>query len=316
MNFAALPVDGDRYLVESGPLLHVLTTEKDLAGRDSPSSPACGLMALGGPDFDHVGNGTTEPLPAESPSRFRSTLSCEEFRRMAFYPLPHAAEEAEEVVRLWSSHRRGTTTCPEPVSLLRGAEATETAFKNLAPGHLVLHLATHGFFLADRCADGIGDPTASVVPESPDHVTDPWSSLSGLVLAGANRRDTPGTSEDDGILTAGEIALLPLDGVEWVVLSACETGVGDVRTGEGVFGMRRAFRIAGARTLIMSLWPVEDRDARAWMRAVYEARLAGRASTAEAVRRATLAMLESRRSAGESTLPSSWAGFVAAGDWR
>lgn len=123
-------------------------------------------------------------------------------------------------------------------------------------------------------------------------------------------------SGNDGVLTAGEIAMLPLQNVGWVVLSACDTGVGTIRNGEGVFGLRRAFRVAGARTLIMSLWPVEDRSTRAFMQALYEARLADGASTAESVRRAMIRTLQSRRESGRSTLPFYWAGFVAAGDWR
>ena len=66
---------------------------------------------------------------------------------------------------------------------------------------------------------------------------------------------------------------LDLQGTEWAVLSACETGLGEIKAGEGVFGLRRAFQIAGARTVIMSLWSVEDRATRTWMRALYEGRL-------------------------------------------
>jgi tetratricopeptide (TPR) repeat protein len=140
--------------------------------------------------------------------------------------------------------------------------------------------------------------------------------LSGLALAGANHREAAGPEEEDGILTAEEIAALDLSGVEWAVLSACDTGVGEIQAGEGVFGLRRAFQVAGARTLIMSLWSVEDESAREWMRALYEARLEAGMSTAEAVRHASLAVLRARRARGESDHPFYWAGFVAAGDWR
>ena len=99
------------------------------------------------------------------------------------------------------------------------------------------------------------------------------------------------------------------------MLSACETGIGKVVDGEGVLGLRRAFQIAGASTLVMSLWAVEDEAARRWMRELYGARLAGD-GTAEAVRRAQLAVLETRRRTGQSTHPFYWGAFVAAGDWR
>ena len=87
--------------------------------------------------------------------------------------------------------------------------------------------------------------------------------LSGLAFAGANRRATVRTSDDDGILTAEEVAALNLEGVEWAVLSACDTGRGRIQDGEGVFGLRRAFQVAGVHTVIMSLWSVEDDATRA-----------------------------------------------------
>ena len=104
--------------------------------------------------------------------------------------------------------------------------------------------------------------------------------------------------------------------VDWAVLSGCETGVGEPRAGEGVFGLRRAFQIAGARTVIMSLWPVDDEATRDWMASLYRHRLVDNASTIDAVRSASLELLERRREAGLSTHPFYWAGFVAAGDWR
>ena len=139
--------------------------------------------------------------------------------------------------------------------------------------------------------------------------------LSGLVLAGANHREAAGTEEEDGILTAEEIAAMDLSGVEWTVLSACDTGVGEVKTGEGVLGLRRSFQIAGVNTLIMSLWAVQDEAALEWMGNLYAARGDGM-STARAVQNAAVRMIERRREAGRSTHPFYWGAFVAAGDWR
>jgi CHAT domain-containing protein len=121
---------------------------------------------------------------------------------------------------------------------------------------------------------------------------------------------------DDGILTAEEIAALDLRGVSWAVLSACDTGVGTIRAGEGVLGLRRAFEVAGVRSVIMSLWPVDDEAARLWMASLYAARLDRGASTAEAVRIASREALARQRAANAPDLPTDWAAFVAAGDWR
>jgi CHAT domain-containing protein len=141
--------------------------------------------------------------------------------------------------------------------------------------------------------------------------------LSGLAFAGANLRSNARTDRnDDGILTAEEVTGLNLEGTEWVVLSACDTGTGQIKAGEGVFGLRRAFQIAGVRTVIMSLWSVEDQSTRTWMRALYIERFQKGASTADAVRNASVQVLQARRARSESTHPFYWAAFVAAGDWR
>lgn len=100
------------------------------------------------------------------------------------------------------------------------------------------------------------------------------------------------------------------------MLSGCDTATGEIRAGEGVLGLRRAFQIAGVRTLIMSLWPVDDRSTRRWMRALYEGRLVHELDTAAAVRSAKLSVLTDRRRKGLDTHPFHWAGFIAAGDWR
>ena len=118
------------------------------------------------------------------------------------------------------------------------------------------------------------------------------------------------------MLTAEEVAALNLSGVEWAVLSGCDTGVGEVRAGEGVFGLRRAFQVAGAKSVIMSLWPVEDQTTSRWMSKLYEGRLMKKLATTDAVNEASLALLHGQRAKGLSAHPFYWTGFVAAGDWR
>jgi CHAT domain-containing protein len=205
--------------------------------------------------------------------------------------------------------------------LLTGATATEPALKQAFPQRRVIHLATHGFFLGSDCEPAVqgtravGGITPAAAKAASTLVDNPLL-LSGLALAGANRRTSAALDGNDGILTAEEIAGLDLRGTEWAVLSACDTGIGEIRTGEGVFGLRRAFQIAGVRTVIMSLWSVEDQATRLWMRALYEGRLKRHLSTADAVREASLTVLRDRRARGLSTHPFYWAAFVAAGDWR
>src|SRR5206468_2439199 len=132
--------------------------------------------------------------------------------------------------------------------------------------------------------------------------------LSGLALAGANHRASAGPDEEDGILTAEEIASLDLSSIEWAVLSACNTASGDIRVGEGVLGLQRAFQIAGAHTLVMSLWPVDDKATRHWMEHLYDDHLRRGLDTAEAVRSAMQSVLADRRRKGLDTHPFYWAG--------
>jgi CHAT domain-containing protein/tetratricopeptide (TPR) repeat protein len=316
VSFAALPVGEDRYLVESGPLIHYLSAERDLAAlsrEDRLASKSGGLLALGAPDFDVAGRFTGGQATRDR----GQTSACADFRSLRFDPLPASDRETREVVALWHSvHARGTT------NRLTGVEASEAGFKGGAPGKRVVHLATHGFFLGRSCPSALDGPGASqgatlvAAPERAAVLGENPLLFSGLALAGANQRARAGPDAEDGILTAEEIAALDLRGVDWAVLSACETGAGEVSVGEGVLGLRRAFQVAGVQTVIMSLWGVGDEATRQWMRELYRGRLLDDLPTAEAAREASRRVLLHRRQRGLSTHPSYWAGFIAAGDWR
>jgi len=214
---------------------------------------------------------------------------------MHFEPIPESFREVKQIGAVWERAASGG------VIERTGERASGTGFKQDAPGRRVVHVAAHGFFLGGAC------PSASidVMGENP-------LLLSGIALAGANRRE----SSEDGIVTAEEIASLDLHGVEWAVLSACETGLGKLLAGDGVFGLRRAFQVAGTRTVITSLWPVDDAATEQWMSSLYRKRFADRMDTAQAVRQASLEILARRRERGLSTHPFYWAGFVAVGEWR
>ena len=132
---------------------------------------------------------------------------------------------------------------------------------------------------------------------------------SGLALAGFNER---ASGEEDGVLTALEVAQLNLSGTQLVVLSACETGLGDIANGEGVYGLRRAFAIAGAETQVLSLWQVDDAGTAELMAAYYENLLSG-SGRAGALRQVQLEMINSQ---SRYAHPYYWAAFITTGDWR
>lgn len=317
--FEALPgSSAGSYLIEDGVETHLLVGERDLRSRRDPEPRPAALLALGAPDFN--AGATLAAAPAPEPSwldRARETTSelfreflrdpCRRDGKLYFLPLPEAGTEAREVAAIFrdGNERRGREV---EVTSLSAAEATEAAFKRLAPSYSVLHVATHGFFDL-KCRGGpevrgFGD----MLLDAPDQER----FVSGLAFAGANfSGERPGS--EDGILTVPEIVGLDLSGVDWVVLSACETALGPVASGEGVLGLARSFRVAGAGTLILSLWPVEDRATREWMTELYQARFRRGETTLSSLHSASLSILKKRRQEGRSTDPYYWAAFVAMG---
>ena len=219
---------------------------------------------------------------------------------MEFEPLPGTGEEAAALAKVLPNARVYT-----------GAEATEVLLKQLrAPS--ILHIATHGFFLRQPSAGTSSlDGSASVAAAKSQATTREDSLvLSGLALAGANRRSSGGGQ--DGILTALEATGLDLWGTRMVVLSACDTGIGDTRDGEGVYGLRRALVLAGSESQVMSLWQVSDEATRDLMIAYYRRLRAGE-GRADAMRNVQLSLLRAQR---QQAHPFFWASFIQSGDWR
>jgi CHAT domain-containing protein len=124
------------------------------------------------------------------------------------------------------------------------------------------------------------------------------------------------TGERDGLLTAEEVSWLDLSGVELVVLSACETGLGRAQSGEGLIGLRRAFRTAGAKTVISSLWSVQDESTARLMESFYRNLWDAGMDRIEALRQAQLSMLRRHREQHGDPLPATWGAFVLSGEWR
>jgi CHAT domain-containing protein len=179
--------------------------------------------------------------------------------------------------------------------VLTGREASETALKHVeAPSFL--HIATHGFFLETAHPDVKAQENPLL--------------RSGLALAGANLNHSA-PEDGDGVFTALEASSLDLWGTQLVTLSACDTGVGEFRNGDGVYGLRRAFFLAGAQTLVMSMWPVSDYVTRQIMTSYYTGLSQG-LGRGEALRQTQLALL--RRDGRRH--PFYWASFIQAGDWK
>jgi len=277
--FAGLP-DGAGYMVEHEPVVHMLSSERDLVPA-APGTKKLGLLAIGSPSFELAEN----KLP---PSPLRGAEpTCEEYSKLQFNSLPGTAVEVSDIASTWRKWNGA-----EPSHLVTGDDATLARFLADAGQNRVLHVATHAFLLDKSC--GSGNPLLH----------------SGLVFAGGSHGGT------QSVLTAQQIASLDLSGADWAVLSACNTGNGELRDGEGVLGLERAFRVAGARSVIMTLWPVDDNVARQFMHGLYAQRLGRHASTADAVWNSARALLLERRAAGKSTHPWYWAGFVGAGGWE
>jgi CHAT domain-containing protein/Tfp pilus assembly protein PilF len=329
VNFAALPIGSEKYLIESGPMIHYLSSERDLISAGGTLASGIGLLAMGDSAFEETSLFAAlapEDKPkqsifdrAKSLVSFRGVRSeCGDFKSLKFGSLPATNNEIKEITKIWKNSQKGDDNFIK----FTGAEASEGTFKIAAPGKRVLHLATHGFFLEGNCQSAfprLEKTRAPVDDESgilPPVTEENPLLLTGLAFAGANHREVAGPEEEDGILTAEEVAALDLSSVDLVVLSACDTGAGKIQAVEGVFGLRRAFQIAGAKKLVTSLWTVEDEATRMWMKAFYEAHLSKGLGTAGSVRSACLEVLSKRRKKNKSTHPFYWAGFVASGDWK
>jgi CHAT domain-containing protein len=173
----------------------------------------------------------------------------------------------------------------------------------------ILHIATHGFFLA------VPPPTSgSAAPEAAASTTpageDPLQ-RSGLVFAGANR--PAANPSDDGYLTAAEASAMDLEGTELVTLSACETALGAVRRGEGVYGLQRSLAVAGARSTLLSLWKVDDGHTITFMEHFYSRLKAGE-GRADALRHTQSEFRNNKISTYNDIRV--WGAFQLSGDWR
>ncbi|NJR65183.1 MAG: CHAT domain-containing protein [Leptolyngbyaceae cyanobacterium CRU_2_3] len=313
--FAALVDENEHYLIETYTLTYS-TSGRDLLRQqlDSPSRQSPVLIA--NPDYDTPGNPTPQVAIAPPGTITRSGDAAQplanqrstDLSTQRFAPLPGTAAEANAIFPLLPH-----------ATLLTGSQATENNLKQLQ-GPSILHIATHGFFFRnvefvpppDALTQGFSTlPTAmgAQMRQTSQGINNENPLLrSGLALAGFNPRHS-GT--EDGVLTALEASGLDLRGTQLVVLSACDTGLGEVVNGEGVYGLRRAFLMAGAESLVMSLWKVDD-YATSELMARYYQRLQQGEGRSEAFRQVQLEMLQT----SEYQHPYFWAAFIFSGDWQ
>ncbi|HLF84140.1 MAG TPA: CHAT domain-containing protein, partial [Blastocatellia bacterium] len=316
--FAVLVDEQGKYLIESYSLTY-LTTGRDLLRLQTRMENKQGATVFANPNFGEnqaaasgramkvkkadqpAGGNSTSPTAADAAPQNMSQAI--DFSQAYFPALPGTAEEAQAL----------KTILPD-AKVWTERQATKTELKQVnAPA--LLHIATHGFFLDDAVVSAAeaksrglfirtNQPGEITAPEF--HVEDPLL-RSGLAFAGANLHRA---GDDNGILTAKEASGLNLWGTKLVVLSACDTGVGEVKNGEGVYGLRRALVLAGSQTQVMSLWPVSDEGTRDLMIDYYKALQAGQGRS-EALRQVQLKMLASTN----RRHPYYWAGFIQSGEW-
>lgn len=287
LNLAALP-DADGFLIDRGLRVHTLNHERELLQPEQMPRDPMRVLLVSDPTYAGATGAKAGRPDACGTAGWRG--------------LPGTRKEVDAIRQLLP----GSTRMID----LRGAQATKSGVTTSLPGQDIVHIAAHGLRRDLECAPGaLAQRGASLAPTKTTTTED--DALGVLVLGG----DAQSTAAQT-YLGEQDILQLGLDGTGWVVLSACDSGLGDSRANEGTFGLRRAFRLAGARSVIMSLWRVDDAATADWMHSLYDARLREKASTMDAVAAAQRATLASRRAAGLDTHPYWWAGFVAAGDWR
>lgn len=297
--------NGQDYLLESYEFTY-LTSGRDLLIHHVMWNSNRDIVVLANPDYDARPSSklpqlTTLPIQAQG---LYAQLG--EIR-----PLPGTGEEARQLMALLPG-----------ATLLQGEQANESAVRHLhAP--LLLHIATHGVFLdgpmtdpGTSRSDANGDARLErhLSPISteqgvivPRQVEQPLS-RSALLLAGAAHAEQAPDHTQDGLLTGEEVATLDLADTELVVLSACDSGRGGLQTGEGVYGLRRAFLVAGAETLVTSLWQVADNETGSLMVQYYK-NLRARQGRVAAMREAARFI---RKQEGTGN-PYYWAPFIVVG---
>ena len=289
-----LPIAPGRYAIEDHAISYLISGRDLLSSERSPHrTPG---MIVADPDFDGQAGTMASSNPPRTAPASRSGLPGRWERLFG------TANEARDILPLAEAYVR------RPPAFWQRERAIESVVK-LADRPQIAVLCTHGFFLPDPTDSRTEDQPAATVDSLP--TPNPLLRC-GLIFAGANQQAAAEPGRDDGVLTGMEIVGCDFRGTELVVLSACETGVGDVRNGQGVAGLRQAFQLAGAKSVVSSLWKVPDAETAELMTDFWK-RLAAGETKSEALRRAKLDMITRRRTAGGTAHPYFWAAFTLTG---
>lgn len=298
--WAALPIGEGQYAIENHRIHYLVSGRYLLAPPSAPQATSTPVI-FANPDYDLSAAGTRGAAKtvledqSSTPVDMRA-VSLARNRLPKAARLPGTAAEAKAVAPKLAVYAQAQPRVYDD------AHALEAVYRNLR-GPRVLLLSTHGFFLPGSKEDNGAASASDIEPLL----------RCGLLLAGCNQRDELTQSQlDDGVLTGLEIVGSELRGTKLVVLSACETGLGEVRNGEGVAGLRQAFQLAGAESVVSTLWQISDKES-AQLMSDFFGNLAAGQGKANALRNAQLTMIKSRRERYGAAHPFFWAAFTLTG---
>ena len=267
--FSALPANGNGFLVDRYELRQYASIREITAKTtETGGGHASNVILYGGINFDSADT-TASLVKSDAEALVLSAILKKNVTGGAWDYLPGSLDEVNRISALFKVNRITT-------QVYTGSEATEQSLKQLtghSPG--ILHLATHGFSLPNA-----EDKSAA----TPDRIENQFTLAdnpmfrSGIIMAGANRvwsGAKPGAGKEDGIVTAYELSNLDFSHTELVVLSACETALGDIKGTEGVFGLQRAFKLAGVKNMLLSLWKIPDAQTSELMEHFYTNKVGG-----------------------------------------
>ena len=292
VNFGAIPINATTTLSDQYILHNVLSTRQIIRQETPTNKDSLNAIIYGGIQYhreldQEVNQGHASPLP-------KTSSKIEEWPYLEW-----TLTEANEVANLLKLSGAS-------IEIKKNSEANESHFKTIGSKQVspcILHLATHGYFFPPP--NTRPNKQQAIVFQEAEHPL----VRSGLILANANQAWLGATTpegKEDGILTAYEIAQMDLNNTKLVVLSACNTGLGDIKNHEGVYGLQRAFKMAGVDYILMSLWEVNDLQTYEFMTAFYKEWLSGK--TIPAAFQATQNQI--RKKHLKPFNPSAWAGFI------